>query len=335
MTFDPIKRIYNRIINKVRRKDFRLFLMFVVVASVIWFMERLRDDYTIVVECPIEFHDVPMNYSLSNSENPTMNVTLRGDGFTLLSISPSDMVMKVNIARTKKINEGNTTLACVVPSHYISDLKEIILDDKVSITGISPDTLFIPLQTNVKKDVRVVVNCKVVPELQYNITSRPIIDPKTVTIYGNNDIVNKIDSIVTYKYDDVIINDTTIMEFELMIPEGVTSNHKKVRAKYCAELFTEKSLSIPISAVNIPDGYTFRPFPHNGKVTFSVGISRFDNITANDFILTADLADIVPGSGTSRTKLRLTSQPEGVLNISYSPLFIEYLLEKKKTLNSK
>lgn len=330
MTLDIFKKYLHRIHIKVKSDDFRLFLVFVAIASLIWFVEQFRNEYTITIDYPIDCHNIPDRYSISDKEKPSIQVTLRGDGLSLMSLKESDLVFSVNIARTNKHITEDNICAYIVPRRHLSDIKKSLNDDNILIMGVSPDTLLIPLLSNTKKEVPVAIKCNVRPMTQHYITSAPKIEPSTIFISGTNDIIDKIDTLYTEVYSDITISDTTHMEFKLDIPMGVAVSNNKVNVTYYAELFTEKSIDIPISGINIPEGYTFKPFPPTVRATFTIGISHFDKVTEKDFIIMADLQNVTPGSGTSRAKLRLSTAPEDVRNVTYTPIFIEYLLEKNK-----
>lgn len=325
-----LKKIFKRINKLVRNNDFRLYLVFVAITSVIWFIEQFRDNYTLTIDYTINCSNIPEHFVIKDDTPPSIQVTLRGDGTNLMSLKESDLALNLDIAKTNKKLDKNTIQAYIVPRHYISNIKNKINDDNITIVSVSPDTLTIPLLTISKKEVPVVVRCNVKADAQHILADQPLLEPAKIYISGTNDIIDNIDTIYTETHKDLIVNDTTTIDLKLIVPKDAIVSHKNIKATYTAELYTEKTLNIPVSAINVPEGYTFKAFPQTVKVKFAVGMSTFEKVTEKDFIVTADLQNVTPGSGTSRIKLRLSSSPKEAINTSYSPIFIEYLLEKSK-----
>lgn len=325
------KESVERISKLVRHKDFRLFLVFVVISLLIWLSEQFRKEYVLTVNCPIKCYNIPEHYTINEANIPMVQLTIRGDGFGLFAIDDDHLTLDIDVENANKKFISNVINAVISPQRYLSSFQKNINNETLELVNISPDSIYIPLLTLQKKRVPVIVRSNAKPEAQHIFSSEPLIEPSSVWISGTNDKIDTITALMSEEHDNMLLHDTVSIELNIEVPEGVNVSDESVRVTYYVEPFTEKSVKASINAINVPEGYIFKPFPQTVRVSFSVGINSFEKITENDFVFTADLKDVKPGSGASRIKLRLQSSPKGVINISYSPMFIEYLLVKDKT----
>ena len=59
----------------------------------------------------------------------------------------------------------------------------------------------------------------------------------------------------------------------------------------------------------------------------NVNMAQYDDLTADDFEVAVDYADIADGTSV-RAKLHMVNMPEGVRNIRIIPEEVEFLIEK-------
>ena len=93
-----------------------------------------------------------------------------------------------------------------------------------------------------------------------------------------------------------------------------------------SDIFSDKTLQVPIYAENIPDNKILRTFPQTASVTFRVVAGLFNKITPRDFLLVVDYNSIKEGD--TSCKLILRSQPPGVSYVRIVPQEVEYIIEQ-------
>jgi hypothetical protein len=111
--------------------------------------------------------------------------------------------------------------------------------------------------------------------------------------------------------------------------EGVKLSDNKASVTIPVEPFTESTVQVPIIPQNVPDSLRLKAFPPEITVSFRVSLSRFEDIKAGDFLATIHFTDELINDNNQRLKVKLEKYPEGLYFIDYSPLFVEYLLEKR------
>lgn len=75
-----------------------------------------------------------------------------------------------------------------------------------------------------------------------------------------------------------------------------------------------------------------RTFPSKVKVTFRVGMSRFKEITADDFVLAVTYEELMKNR-SPKIQLHLKSMPSGVSNVRIDPSEVDYLIEQVQEEN--
>lgn len=320
----------DRLIAKVKSPDFKVFVFFLCISILVWLVEKLRQDYTTVVGLEIECTNIPENFRIAESDIAPIRVNIAADGFSILNLlSNSDNRIPIDISQLRKLQTEKGTEAVLITRYIRSAITEH-LPDHVELRGIVSDTIYIPLLTLESRHLPVIVCGKTQLEPQFNFTRKPTISPDSVLVFGTNNIIDTMTAVYTLPHETLTLHDTLSLQLQLDIPKDVDASATEAVITYYVESYTEKSLEVPITAINVPHGYNFKAFPQTAHVKFNVGLSNFEKVGINDIDITADLIDITPGSSTSKIKLKLVEWPDFISNITYSPIFVEYLLERNR-----
>jgi hypothetical protein len=92
------------------------------------------------------------------------------------------------------------------------------------------------------------------------------------------------------------------------------------------EKFTEKTLTIPIKALNLPGDLLLRTFPGFITVSTMVSVSDYNKVTPDLFRAVVDYNDVLSGSG--KLKVNLVQSPAFIVNTKYLPKSVEFIIEK-------
>ncbi|MFQ6928284.1 MAG: hypothetical protein ACLRS8_10065 [Parabacteroides merdae] len=105
-------------------------------------------------------------------------------------------------------------------------------------------------------------------------------------------------------------NKTVTRTVQLEKIDGVTLEPTSVTVTIPIEEYTEKTLEIPVICTNLPPHYTLRMFPAVVKVSCNVPLSRFKDVSADDFEIRISFADLeqsasgtLPFTTEQKTKL--------------------------------
>ncbi|MCF0190045.1 MAG: hypothetical protein HUJ96_02155 [Marinilabiliaceae bacterium] len=321
-----------RFIRIIKGPDFKTFIVFVVVASFFWMIEQLRRDYNMPFQLRLKCENTPDNYILGNSDQiPPLRVMVECDGFSLLYESlwsQSDSVI-VDVSKLPKEQFKRGTYAIFNALQHHDEIVEA-LPDHFQLRSIMSDSLHIRLLTTSKKLLPVIACTDIELERQHIFSAPTMVIPEMVWVSGTNDIVDTMTAVYTKKNTHFSLHDTISLSLEFNLPPRVETSLRNAEVTFYVEPYTEKTLDIPIAGINVPAGYNFKSFPHFAHVTFGVGMSQFEKVNESDIDIIADLSTVdINGNTEQKVKLRLAQVPKNIHNISYTPLFVEFLLEKQ------
>ncbi len=315
-----------RIVKGIKSKDFRTFLLFLLLSFLIWHVEKLRQTYTVTTRLEIIPEDIPQGYITDPLDNKTITTTLESNGFSLLKMYLTDSrKITVPLKSLRRLTMGGNSWAVYIPRRLTG--QKTRLPESIKIVDVLTDTVMIPLLTIYQRRLPVIVEHPIALAPQRTFSAPCRVTPDSVTLTATSNILDTIRAIHTLPQQPATLSDTTICHFPLNIPRTATADTNAVTVEYDIEPYTEKKISIPIIATNLPSGYTCQFFPPSARITFDIGLSHFEQADKDAFSLIADFKHVRPG-GKARIRLNLTKAPSSAQNISYSPSFAEFILQK-------
>lgn len=323
------KRV-RKAVKGIRGGDIQAFLIFLLVSVLIWQAEKLRLTYPEDTALNVVCRNVPEGYITDPVMDKSVNVRLEGDGFSLLRMYlTNSRNVTVDVSAMPRLKMGGRSWAIFITRKLATSKND--LPEHVRITDVFTDTVMIPLLTVEKRRLPVVVRDDVSLRPQCMYSSGRKVSPDSVWITATNDVIDTMTAVYTVVEERQVLGDTLIKDVPLVLPEMAQSSSAAVRVEYDVEPFTEKKLQIGIEPVNVAPGYSCRIFPPNAKVSFYVGLSKFEAAGESGFRVVADLSNIHPGDKVSRVRVSLVRSPDFIQNVSFSPSYAEFILEKTDT----
>jgi hypothetical protein len=308
-----------------------VFLVFLIIATGFWFLNALRKDYIATLNYPVRFVNVPDDKMLSDDFKENIRIKVQAGGFAILryQFSNTFLPLNVDVSQLDVASDGEKMGVFVLTSN---EQNRIVgqLSQGMELIDISPDTLFIPLIEQSRKRVPVKVEKQLSFEKQYLQAGAIIVRPDTVEISGPVQVIDTIKYIRTRKieYDNLV--DTVNTSVVLQLPASIHASFKRVSVTIPVEPFTELNIRVPVRIQNLPDTLRIKTFPSEIRVSFRVGISEYENINESQFRAVVDVSPVLTEDRPDRLKVRLDRVPKNVESIDFSPIFVEYLLEKRK-----
>lgn len=335
---EDLKQYYEKGIRLITnwRQDLKedrnlfIFLIFLVLSTGFWFLNALQKDYTTTVEFPVRFTNIPEGFILKENKTKELQLKVEAGGFNILRyhLNTSFDELTINVSDMKQLRDDNKAEFYLVASKFSRSINEQ-LSNGVSLLEVTPDTLFIDLSPLKIKKVPVSASIETQFEKQYLQGGKLIISPDSVTVSGDAVIVDSVREVFTEHTVLYNLKDTLVTNLSLVNIEGVELSTDKVSVTIPVEPFTESTVQVPIIPQNVPDSLRLKAFPPEITVSFRVSLSRFEDIKAGDFLATIHFTDELINDNNQRLKVKLEKYPEGLYFIDYSPLFVEYLLEKR------
>lgn len=316
---------YVKVVKIRNNKRVFVFLVCLAIATALWFLNALGKDYTTQVSFPVKYINPPANQFLADKTPVKLDLTISGQGFTLLrykllSFSP----ITLDIAEITKNTNSNSGIYKVSGKSLIYEISQQ-LGDEIRISEVGPEILDIVLDSLVSKTVPVELDLNVEFVPQFNLKNPITTNPDKVKITGPALVLEKIDAVKT-KVNIINKLEAGIkQEIDLIHPEKTSILPEKVTLTIDVEKYTEKELKVPVEIKNKPDKVKMKIFPSEVKVVFTVGLSRFENIKSSDFGASVDYNSIV--NDLNNLNITLYKKPEFIQALRFNPEKVEFLIE--------
>ncbi len=299
------------------------FFVFLCVAVGFWFSQTFKENTTVNIDYQLQLVNVPSSYIFTSDVPKTVSVTLSGRGFALLQyvMRQPDKTLQVDFADLTKMG-GIVTLDNQVWRKIITKQ----LPAGVSYTAVAPSMIEIYYSMGDHKQIPVVFNGKIRTSNQHILCGLNV-KPEYVDIYAPSPQFDTLQAAMTEPLVMNDIEDTITIKLALQKVKGVKMKPDSVEVQACVDLFTTKTVRVPIYTENIPPNKIIRTFPLMADVTFKVSATMFNTVLPEDFIVVVDYNSIHQGDTKCRLQIRET--PDGIYNAKVNPAMIDFVIEQE------
>ena len=326
---------FQAILQKLKQlKDFRLnsnivtYLIFVGVASVLWFMNALNQEYTAEISYPVKYTNLPENKYPVIQLPSQIQLELKAKGFALLRyrIRTSFLPITFNVSSySAHVPEKNGVLEFTLNTNDIKDKINNQLGKEIEVVGVIPEQIIFKFARAETKKIAIRPVLEYTLKRQY-ILNRINVIPDSVMISGPSLVIDTLRYVGTRPIQLKNISKNITCTTELADVPDCNARDIPITVEIEVEQFTESQKNIPVKAVNIPDSLTIRLFPDNVNISYEVGLSKYDKVSANDFVFTVAYPQ---STEDTYLEIKVEKVPPFIKNLSYSPQKVEYILEKK------
>lgn len=314
-----------KIVNIRNNKRIVIFLISLLIATSLWFLNALSKDYSTTISYPVKFINPPENRFLAVKTPTKLELDIDGQGFTLLRFKLLGLApLSLDINEITKNLESNSGNYRVMSQNLISKITGQLNSD-IKITHINPEVLEIVLDSLVSKTVPVELDINADFEPQFDLKSPIETIPNEVKITGPATVLDNITVVKTKVNILNKLNSSIKQDIELIHPEKTTILPEKVSLIIDIEKYTEKELKIPIEVLNKPKNTRIKLFPSEAKVVFQIGLSKFENAKTSDFGASVDYDSIV--KDVNSLSINLYKKPDFISGIRIVPEKVEFLIE--------
>lgn len=323
MKTDFAKVILRRLRLVKINRDFLVFLIFLVVSIIFWFMQSIKETTEVNFTYSLKIEDLPKSvvYTSDMPSEITVSYSSKGwNAFYYKFMKEDDHELSVNF---KDVNQKSGKI--VIDANA---LKRAALKKKpqgMIFKTTSPNKIEVYYSNGQHKRVPVIFNGRVTTTAGRYLCGT-LIMPDSVDIYAPKHIYGSINNIKTENFTFNDLEDTLQTKLALLVPRGAKSIPDSINATICVDIFTDKTLQVPVYSENVPNNKLLRTFPMKVNVTFLVSATLYDDITPNDFLIVIDYNEVKQNS--QRCRLHIRQQPEHIRNLRIVPETVEYIIEQ-------
>ncbi len=277
----------------------------------------MRIDYQLKID------NIPENIIITSDVPKEVTPSIEGRGYDVLEyvVNNNDRTIDVDFSELIR-----TDINLSIDNNLWRRLLIKEIGGTLRQVHTTPPTLLFSYSNGQKKRVPVVYSGKCSTGTQYTLRQTTI-TPDSVDVYAPANKYDSISVILTQPLNFNEVERTFTANIPLAPDEGVKVMPENVDINFQVEMFTEKTVTVPIYCENTPSDKIVRTFPTHTSVTFRVIASEFDNITAEDFLVTIDYNKL--NESTKSCQLTLATIPNEVSHVRLSPTSVEYVIEKR------
>lgn len=316
-------RVLARRLRLVRiNRNLLVFLIFLAISIIFWFMQALKDASTTTFTYDLRLINVPKEVVFTSEMPKSVSISINGRGWSILQYLSKNESREL-VVDFNDVEKSHSKI--IFDNNLWRRLLQKRLGNTLKFVSATPSEQVIYYSNGKSKRVPVVFNGLVTTELQHLLCGIQL-KPDSIDVVAPNYLLDSISEVQTVYKDFKGLEDTLVTTLPLHTTTGIKLIPDSVKVKICVDLFTEKTVEVPIYCENIPNSKVLRTFPSKAKVTFHVSAMLFNQITSDDFIVVVDYYE-VKGDG-KKCDLKIRKKPEGISHVRISPEQIEYVLEQ-------
>lgn len=286
-------------------------------------MQTLNNDYETEFSIPVRLKNVPNNIVITSEPSTSLKLTVKDKGTALLNYKLSRKFFPVTLDFSDYNGVNNHVRI------YSTELQKKVqaqLNASTQLLSIKPDTLDYIYATGESKRVPIKLKGSVSAARMYYL-SDTIFSPDSVLVYAPKKALDSIAVAYTQPVNIDNISDTLNMQVALNQWRGVKFVPPVVDLQLPVDIYTEKTVEVPIVGVNFPTDRILRTFPSKVKVTFQVGLSQFRQVTEEDFQIEVSYEELMK-LGTDKYTIKIKSYPSIVNQLRVNPTEVDFLIEQ-------
>lgn len=297
-------------------RDRVLFLYCAGISLFFWIFLKLSGSYESNIEVKLNY-SIPEGKCLVYNPPTKVNVTLAAKGWDLLFLN----VFK---SSSITINVNNRSSNIVNAVELQSRISDVIGSDK-SVKSVYFEQEYIDLELDdlSRKYIPVAEALTIQTQKGYDLVNDSIIlSPDSIWISGPKLVIDNLDywSIEQKSFtglDQNIEESIPLLQSE---EYNLSFSARNITVEIPIEQVIEKQLYVPVQALNSADSLMF--YPKRVLLTCIVPFDQFDQLSADDFMVVAD----IDTSATDKpiALIRLSGQSLYARSVRFTPPYVEY-----------
>jgi len=289
----------------------------ILLSLFFWLLVKLSQEFVTNRIVKIDYI-LPEDRSFTEMPPQTVLATVRGSGWNLLS---------------NYLVKEATAIEIILPEKESFTLPASILENKIqqefkSLDVFEVDLDYLLFNTAIRSTK--IVPIRLIRKLtfadNFQIKDSILLQPDSITVTGPPIILDTITGWPTTLFEVSNLK-TTIsksLDVEAPINEVLRINPSSIEVILPVEEFTQKDLFIPVQVLNAPD--SLKIFPKTIRVSCLVGLSKYDSLTSQNFLLQADFKNVVFNSSNNTLPVNITQSPPYVSQVKLDKQSVEFYL---------
>ena len=295
-----VQEILGSIKRYLSKMDLKVYLVCVLIATFIWLMMKLSDEYSKEIDIPIHYTNYPEGMILVNKPVASLKVQVESQGFQMMTVAlRNNKQVRIDLSKIELRRTRYKRWVASIPSRYFSsDISTQLGVDPIG-SRIKPDSIFFVFDSLITKEFPIKINSKISFVEGNTLWGDLIIEPKKVQVTGPALTVKSLKSISADSLILEHVSEGFSRVLKLKNPNKYLKlNPSNVKVSAKVTKFSEFSSEVPLIIESSVPGLKVKTFPSRVKIIYSIPIPEYGNISDSSFVVVVhiDSLDILKGN---------------------------------------
>lgn len=326
------KRIFNNIKQYIQninlKKDNRpvIFLVCLLIASILWFMNALGKRYETTISMPVKYTNLPKDKVLVKAPPSSLDIKMEAYGFTLLRHKIKLSINPLNFNYKEFINNSQQNKYTTSTERFIPQFSRQV-SSEINLINVTPDSLHFEFDDVVIEKKPIKEDFELTFENQYFLYDSISFEPDSVELKGPQQILDTIKSVSTKKNRFKNLNATVVRNISLSEIKNIEIEPRRAVVTIPVSQYTEYNEKVPVAKLNVPDSINLVILPGKIDASCLVALEEYKNLSVSGFVIGVDYNDI--NENTNSLPIKVYKYPAHILSLKYQPHEVKYIIEKK------
>ena len=301
-------------------------VFFVILAFLFWGLINLSKTYETKQTFEVTYRNLPKDKLLQIQPQKEITLNLQGSGFKLFT---SKIINKKIVIDAQDLNRKSKFNYYLLLPNQTKKIQSQ-LRSSLQINDFKKDTIFFSLGYLATKKIPIIPDYNLSFKAGFNLANKVRFDKDSITISGPEKTIDTINKLyLPFKNFENIsqnIDENIAIKISNKL-DNVRLSDSIVNIKIDVEKFTEGEVEIPFTISNLPKDITINTFPKTVKITFKVGLSKFNQVKASDYLVVCDY-NYAKENDLSYLIPKLIKKSELLTSAQISPKNIEFLIQQ-------
>lgn len=325
-SFKSVLEEIKAFLHNQKWKEALIFLSFLLLAFGFWYLQSLQQEYEIKIAIPVKYKNIPPDITFTDILPEKITADVKDKGTVLLNYSFGRKFAPIEI-NMKSISTTDSSFT-ITHREIESDIQKQLLTT-TTLTGFSPSEMAFHFSKRLQREIPVAFDGIITPEPGFQIAGEINIEPSFVTVYGSEQLLDSLTEIKTTFTEIKKIKTSLTQTLQLEKSNTAAITPQAVSITIPIEEFTEKTLEIPVVCTDIPAEFIVRMFPATVKVTCNIPLSRYKDLSPDQFAIQIPFAELEQNTSGS-IPIELSQKPDWIKSPTIIPHKIEFILEQDR-----
>jgi len=313
--------MFKKIRSVYKTRKFNVFVFFVLLALIYSMLSKLTSNYTKTIVFVVKPVDVPSDQVVLDQSIDSIGLELEAYGYNLAKYYIDQPIIEISLNDLNKVKSKYQW----TKQRNFSDLQSKF-NKSVRLISSSVDQIDFIIEQYESKKVPVELKLELDYKSGFDSFNKYKLSKDSIMITGPNSLIDTINMIQTHKLVLNQIDSEINAKIRIKPPENSNITHSDTELDFQlkVEKFTEESIKVPITIVNIDDNMKINYYPKVVSVLYRVSIREYKSVNPMDFRVECDLNTI--NRDNSVLISSITKKPSNVRKCRIENNQIQYVI---------